>query len=193
MVDFVLTVAAYFLGGISTGYYLVKLWRKEDIRLYGSGSTGATNVGRILGRKGFFLTLIGDALKGAFVPALALYWGLSSYTLFLSLIAVVAGHIWPSQLGFRGGKGVAPALGGILVLDPMLAINAVVVFLLVLAIIRKFAISGLIVILSAPIVSLVMERPLIQSVGLFVLGIIILIAHRDNVLEVLKNPPQRRK
>lgn len=93
MIDLFMICGAYLLGGMSTGYYLVRLWQKDDVRNYGSGATGATNAGRVLGKKGFFLTVMGDALKGAFPPALSMLLNLSLTTLILCLIAVVAGHI----------------------------------------------------------------------------------------------------
>ncbi|WP_172625375.1 glycerol-3-phosphate 1-O-acyltransferase PlsY [Desulfitobacterium sp. LBE] len=193
MIDLFMILGAYLLGGMSTGYYLVKLWRQEDVRNQGSGATGATNAGRVLGKKGFLLTLMGDALKGALAPALSMLFNLSLTTLMLCLIAVVAGHIWPLQLGLRGGKGVAPALGGILVVDPMLASAAAGVFLFVLALTRQFTLSGLAAILGAPILSLIMARPFEQSAGLAVLAIFILLAHRKNIREMLNKSSQRRR
>lgn len=136
---------------------------------------------------------MGDALKGALAPALSMHFNLSLTTLILCLIAGVAGHIWPLQLGLRGGKGVAPALGGILVVDPMLASAAAGVFLFVLALTRQFTLSGLAAILGAPILSLIMARPFEQSAGLAVLAIFILLAHRKNIREMLNKSSQRRR
>lgn len=193
MIDLLMLLGAYLLGGMSTGYYLVKLWRQEDLRNQGSGATGATNAGRVLGKKGFLLTLTGDALKGALVPALSMFFNLSLTTLILCLIAVVAGHIWPLQLELRGGKGVAPALGGILVVDPMLVLAAAGVFLFVLALTRQFTISGLAAILGAPILSLIMAKPFEQSAGWAVLAILILWAHRKNIREMLNDKSSQRR
>jgi len=192
MIDILVIVISYLLGGISTGYYLVKLLRCQDVRKYGSGATGATNVGRMLGPKGFMLTFLGDVLKGCLIPAVAINLELSAITVILGLNAVVTGHIWPLQLGFRGGKGVATAFGGIVVIDPQLALILFVVTMGLLAITRKFLISGLLVILGAPIISFLMSRSTNQVIGVFILTIILLIAHRENITMMLEKASKRR-
>jgi glycerol-3-phosphate acyltransferase PlsY len=102
-------IAAYLIGGLSPGYWLAKKRGGVDLRTTGSGATGATNAGRVLGKRAFYIVVILDILKGLVVvlaarhlmPASTLAWQCAmSY-------AVVAGHIWPVWLGFRGGKGVA--------------------------------------------------------------------------------------
>jgi len=179
-------VTGYLLGGISTGYYLVRLLRRQDVRNYGSGATGATNVGRILGYKGFLLTFLGDVFKGCLIPIIVIYLGLSDITAILGLIAVVAGHVWPIQLGFRGGKGVATAFGGVVVLDPQLALLLFAITMGLLAITRKFTLSGLLVILGAPIIAILMSRSTNQVIGMVILTFILLIAHKGNITLILK-------
>lgn len=113
----ILALSAYAVGCFNTGYYLVKALRNRDIREVFSGATGARNVGRILGRSGFLATFSGDALKGALVIWIAR--ALDADPLLIPWLAplVVAGHILPAQLGFRGGKGLSTALGTMLALD----------------------------------------------------------------------------
>jgi glycerol-3-phosphate acyltransferase PlsY len=115
--DILAVFLSYAIGCVSTGYYLTRLWTGTDIRTIGSGAAGARNVGRLLGGVGFVITFSGDFAKG-----LAAVWVASMLThqhwvITASLLAVVIGHIWPVQLGFRGGKGVATALGGGLFFD----------------------------------------------------------------------------
>src|ERR1051326_144191 len=110
-----IALGAYGLGCFTTGYYLVRLCRGCDIRDLGSGSVGAKNVARIMGWTGFLLTVLGDVGKGAFAVWAARYFATDPIIIGLALIAVVAGHIWPVQLFFRGGKGVATLLGGLVV------------------------------------------------------------------------------
>ena len=95
---------AYLLGCFNTGYYLVRMMTGQDIRTLASGGTGSRNVGRLLGAKGFVLTLIGDAGKGMAAVWLARYLALDNWQLFVVLLAVTAGHIWPAQLGFQIGR-----------------------------------------------------------------------------------------
>jgi glycerol-3-phosphate acyltransferase PlsY len=108
---------SYAIGCVSTGYYVVRLWTGADIRKFGSGATGARNVSRLLGRSGFVITFLGDFAKGLVAVWLASMLTKQHWVITASLLAVVIGHIWPAQLGFRGGKGIATALGGGLFFD----------------------------------------------------------------------------
>lgn len=109
-----LCLVCYLLGGFCAGYYWVRLRDGRDVRETGSGSTGARNVGRLLGRGAFLATVFLDAAKGALAIALAVWFGAGAWGTALALLAVVAGHVVPIQLQWRGGKGVATALGGLL-------------------------------------------------------------------------------
>ncbi len=115
--------AAYLLGGFSPGYWLVRLRTGGDVREHGSGATGATNAARLLGKGGFALVLLLDALKGVLAVVAARWAGLTGGWEFAAGTAVVAGHVWPVQLRFRGGRGLGPLLGAWLALAP-LAIGA---------------------------------------------------------------------
>src|SRR3569833_1494024 len=110
-------VIAYLLGSIPFGYLLVRVFRKEDIREKGSGNIGATNVLRS-GAKGLGLaTLLLDLLKGLAAVMLARYLANGNYDIAIAAaVAAVLGHVFPVWLGFRGGKGVATALGAFLAL-----------------------------------------------------------------------------
>src|SRR5215207_10054628 len=103
--------AAYLLGGSSAGYWLVRFRTGTDVRRQGSGATGATNAARMLGRGGFALVLLLDAIKGAVAAIVARILGFEGGWEFAAAVAVVAGHVWPIQLGFRGGRGLGPLLG----------------------------------------------------------------------------------
>src|SRR4051812_29963598 len=119
---------AYAVGCCNTGYYLVRVLHGEDIRSLYSGSTGARNVGRVLGRGGFLVTFIGDAAKGAFMVWLAKAFHLNPAFVPWLIPLVVSGHIWPVQLGLSGGKGLATALGGMLALDVRFALIGAVAY-----------------------------------------------------------------
>src|ERR1051326_4572526 len=117
-----IAVGAYLLGCFATGYYLVRLRTGQDIRELGSGNVGATNVGRALGTRGFVLTFLGDAAKGALAVSLARLLPGPLWLADVAMIAVVAGHIWPIPLRGRGGKGGATTLGALAVLDVSLTL-----------------------------------------------------------------------
>ncbi|MDQ3000553.1 MAG: glycerol-3-phosphate acyltransferase [Fibrobacterota bacterium] len=121
-------LSAYAVGCMNTGYYLVRVFRSRDIREVHSGSTGARNVGRILGRSGFLGTFSGDALKGALVIWTARALDADPRLIPWLAPLVVAGHILPAQLGFRGGKGLSTALGTMLALDIRFALIGLVLY-----------------------------------------------------------------
>lgn len=111
--------AAWLLGGVSPGYWIVRLRTGADVRTQGSGATGATNAARVLGRGGFALVLLLDAVKGAIAAFGAKFAGLGGGWEFAAAAAAVGGHVWPVQLGFRGGRGFGPLLGAWLALAPL--------------------------------------------------------------------------
>ncbi|HEX3560146.1 MAG TPA: glycerol-3-phosphate 1-O-acyltransferase PlsY [Pyrinomonadaceae bacterium] len=125
-------VLAYLLGSIPFGFLIVRLSGGGDVRGTGSGGTGATNVTRRAGKWAGVLTLLLDALKGAAAVLVArgvLSNGLGvNWWVAASALAVVAGHVFPVWLGFRGGKGVATGLGVFLVLAPLAVLCALLVF-----------------------------------------------------------------
>lgn len=178
---------AYALGCVSAGYYLVRWRTGQDVRAAGSGVTGATNVSRALGKSGFALTLLLDAGKGVLASGLVSWAQLDLWLRWLVVIAVVAGHIWPVQLGFRGGKGIATLLGALLVLDwrvPLIA-GALVPFTLLLF--RRFTIAGLCALVLTPPVLVWLEAPVAHLVGMSGLLLMILWSHRQNLRDWL-NP-----
>ena len=179
--EIAVTLVSYFLGCISAGYYLTMALAAIDIRDCGTGSTGARNVGRVLDKKGFIATLAGDVLKGAFAVWLAVIFGLQSWAVMLSVLAVLAGHIWPVQLGFRGGKGVAVTLGALSVLDWRLVAALALVFGAGFLLSRKYMASGLVAIIALPVMAGVLRHSAGGILGIIILVIVIVFAHRENI------------
>jgi len=174
-------VISYLLGGVCTGYYLVRFCRGIDIRDLGSGGVGARNVGRVLGRVGFYTTLIGDALKGA-VPILAIRYmefpqEMSSYL----LVAVVVGNVWPLLLQFRGGRGIATAFGGYLALDWILGLTLVGTAILLLIFRRGVVLSGMAAFMLLPLVAAGIQSPRNVIVALVCVAVVVLVAHRHHL------------
>ncbi|MDF1615409.1 glycerol-3-phosphate 1-O-acyltransferase PlsY [Desulfurivibrio dismutans] len=130
-----LVVGAYLLGSVPFGLLLGKM-AGMDVRREGSGNIGATNVGRLLGKKLGAVTLLADLLKGVLPMMLASWWlaGDPWHSPVVALCGTAAflGHLFPIYLGFKGGKGVATALGVFLYLTPLAALGAMMVFVLVL-------------------------------------------------------------
>lgn len=183
---------AYLLGGICTGYYLVRAKAQLDIREQGSGGVGARNVGRILGRSGFVVTLLGDALKGLVAVVLARKFEVAEPVVSLVLVAVIAGHIWPLPLQFRGGRGIATAIGAYLAYDPRLALMLLGITLFLMLFRCGFILSGLGAFLALPLVAYVLKEPGHRVAGLAGVSVIILFAHRERLRKAFGEAlPQR--
>ncbi|MGC4070950.1 MAG: glycerol-3-phosphate acyltransferase [Nibricoccus sp.] len=182
-------LAAYALGCINTGYLFVRWRTGRDIRTQGSGNAGATNVGRVLGPPGFGVTLLGDALKGSLVILGARFVGLDTFPQLLAIAAVIAGHNWPVNLGFRGGKGVATSLGALVFFDPALAGLLLGACALFLALTRRSTVSAMIAYAAMPVVaaSLGYDGPCVALLGI-IAGILIF-PHRHDLLEELGDQP----
>ncbi len=178
----VVVLISYGLGCFSTAYYLVRWRTGQDVRTLGSGTAGARNVGRILGKSGFALTFAGDALKGALAVGLARWLELPAWGIVAAMLAVVVGHLWPAQLGGRGGKGASTALGCVLVINPWLGLATLGMAGLFLALIRSFTRSGMIAMALAPLIAWLLGLDWVLVVGVLILVILLLFAHRENFL-----------
>ena len=174
-------VIAYALGCLTTGYYLVRWRTGQDIRALGSGNVGARNVHRALGRWGFIATFLGDFAKGFIAIILARRAEFGPLALLLVLLAVVAGHNWPVQLGFRGGKGISTSLGAIFGYHLALTAGLVIVFVTLYAFWRRFTVSGLAAYACAPVIALVCQSGLLNILGMTLLAIMVLAAHHQNL------------
>jgi len=181
-------LAAYLLGCINAGYYLVRLRTGSDLRAAGSGNAGARNAGRVLGRRGFALVFVADAAKGAGAVALAAALGAGPPGMALAALAVVAGHVFPAQLGFRGGKGASAALGALLVLDPRLALGGVLLAGLLFPLLRHAVASSLLVYALLPAGALALGLPRPVAAAVLALSALLLFAHRQNLAEIVRRP-----
>ncbi len=177
---------AYALGSFSTGYYLLRLRTGQDIRRLGSGTAGSRNVARTVGLAAAAMTLAGDAAKGALAAGAALIFGLESWAVPLVMAAVVAGHIWPVQLGFRGGKGLATVMGAVLVFDYRLVMVAYVVAAITLGLTRQITVGGLVAVLLTPLIAALTGHTHTDVIGLSLLAALILFSHRENIQSIVK-------
>lgn len=181
--QFLGAVAAYVLGCFNTGYYLVRWKTGQDLRAVGSGNAGSKNVGRILGPWGFGAALLGDMLKGALAVAAARLAGWSPAACLLVILAVTAGHNWPAQLGFRGGKGVATSFAALLVFDPILAGLMLAICTVLLAATRRFTLSGTVAYAVSPLLAVLCGYPALVVVLFILLACLVVLPHRRNLHE----------
>ena len=189
----VIVTLAYLIGSIPFGYLIVKLTSGGDVRQTGSGGTGATNVSRRAGKAAGVLTLVLDALKGACAVLFArvVLGGEADAMWFVAAaaVAVIVGHIFPVWLGFRGGKGVATAVGVFLVLAPFALLCAGIVFVAVVSLTRYVSLASLCAAASIPLCLLVLQpdaeiRP--QLTAALVTALLIIFAHRGNIARLIK-------
>lgn len=115
----VVLVSAYFLGAVPSGVIVGRLWRGVDIRSYGSGGSGATNVARTLGSGAGAAVLASDLAKGIIVTVIALLVSGDAWVVALAGTVAVLGHMFPVYIRFKGGKGVATGLGALFVISPI--------------------------------------------------------------------------
>ncbi len=173
---------SYLIGCISSGYYLTLLWTGKDIRNSGSSSTGAKNVGRVLGKKGFLVTLTLDFIKGITALLIAIALKPEPWAISLSLIAVTTGHIWPIQLRFKGGKGIVVSFAAMLAFDYRLIAISFFIFIVVRLCLKNYVISGLIGIATLPISAILLKYSGFDLSAITLLSLIIMFAHRNNIL-----------
>ena len=150
---------AYLLGSIPFGYLLVRFVRQEDVRDTGSGNIGATNVTRAGGVTLGVFTLLLDAMKGFIAAFLAMQLAPNtangpSTLAIAAAVAAVIGHVFPIWLRFKGGKGIATALGVFIALVPLVALASVGVFALIVATTRLVSLGSIVAAVSIPFLAL---------------------------------------
>jgi len=178
---------AYLLGSIPFGLLFAKLLGGKDIREHGSGNIGATNVSRVAGPFAGILTLMFDAVKGALpVWAAAKTFDHNATAMMLAGLAALAGHCYPVWLKFRGGKGVATALGVFAALSPGATLAAFGVFVLALVFWQYVSLASLAAAASMPLLMYFLwaprhAPPLVISVGSLLATSLIFLKHRANL------------
>ena len=180
--DVVLVILSYLIGSIPVGYLLVRLRTGGDLRRSGSGSTGATNAARVLGRGGFVIVFALDLAKGIGAMVLLRTLTESLPVLVVAGAAVVAGHLWPVWLGFRGGKGLATGYGACLAVSPLTGVIALVIMGLLIALRRPPLLATMAAVALTPLVCAVVDRPVWPVI--LVMAILVLVGHRGNLAEV---------
>lgn len=182
LVEIIIVVFAYLMGSIPTGLLLAKAFGGVDIREAGSGNIGATNVYRTLGRKVGLLTLIGDCLKGV-IPVVVAAKILDLPDLWVAAVGLAAflGHVYTIFLGFKGGKGVATALGVFLATSPLSVSAALVIFILMVYKWRYVSLASITAAAFMPLlVTLINKKPEIVAMT-FVVAVIVIFKHKENI------------
>lgn len=182
-------IIAYLIGSIPTGYIIVKAKTGQDIRTVGSGSTGATNVKRVLGKNYFFLVMLLDALKGALPVVLAKLFATVGISLGLApviaAVAVIIGHSKSIFLQFKGGKSVASGVGTILALNWVVGIVIALIWGVITYTTKYVSVGSIIALVVSPFVMYFLGAP-IAYVAYCALGAIYIVyLHRENIKRLI--------
>lgn len=188
----ILSLLAYLIGSIPTGYIFGRVLKGVDIRTQGSGNVGATNVFRVVGKVPGVVVLIIDILKGLLVVTL-FPANDNLFRIILGLI-VIAGHNWTIFLKFKGGKGVATSAGVLIGLEPAVAGICFLIWVIVFLITHYVSLSSIIAAIFLPVFTFVFYR---SSPELIIFSLIIcalgIYKHRSNIQRLLKGTESRIK
>ena len=180
-------IIAYLIGSIPTGYLIVKAKTGKDIRTVGSGSTGATNVKRVLGKNYFFLVMLLDAIKGALPVILAKMFVTVALSIGLApviaAVAVIIGHSKSIFLQFKGGKSVASGVGTIIALNWMAGLIIAVVWGIITYTTKYVSVGSIIALLISPFVMYFLNAP----AGYCAIGALYIVyLHRENIKRLIQ-------
>lgn len=178
-------ILAYLLGSVSFGILVSRAFRLPDPRTVGSGNPGATNVLRSGKKLAALLTLLGDAAKGWLPVWLAQVYGLETEVVSWIAVAVFLGHLYPVFYKFKGGKGVATALGVLLAFSPMLAGLALLSWIVIFALTKFSSLAALTAAVLAPGFAWWLVLPIQYIVVVFVLSLLLIWRHRSNIRKLL--------
>ncbi len=197
-------IISYLIGSLNSSITVVRIWKKVDIRDYGSKNAGLTNTLRVFGKGPALATLICDLAKGVIAVILCRwlvgFFGIYDSTLLIGYIAgtfAMMGHIFPLYYGFKGGKGVLMAATTLLAIDPLTFCIVIPFFALILYITRYVSISSILAAIAYPVTTLVTQllrqydTALIDSGFALIIGAIIIYMHRANI-ERLRNGTENK-
>lgn len=183
-------IAAYLIGSLSFAVIVSKYYGMDDPRTYGSGNPGATNVLRSGKKKAAALTLLGDALKGLVAVVLAHCLqdalNLSDITIAAVAVAALVGHMWPLFFGFKGGKGVATALGVLLALSPATALVCAAIWLVMAFGFKVSSLAALVATVAAPLVAFWLMPYPSWAWATVVIAVLVLYRHKSNIQNLLQ-------
>ena len=185
LTSLLLLAIGYLLGAIPSGYLAGRWLKSIDLRECGSGSTGATNVLRNVGKGPALAVFLIDVGKGALAVLLAKSVGLSDWLQVLAGLAALAGHIWPVWLGWKGGKAVATGLGMFLGLAWTVGLACFGLFMAVISIFRIVSLSSVVAAIGLPLLMLISGGSSAYVVVSLVASLMVLWRHRSNIERLL--------
>ena len=193
---FAFVALAYLLGSLSFAVIVSRLMGMADPRTYGSKNPGATNVLRSGRKLAAILTLLGDGLKGWVAVALAAWlgprYGLDTQTVVACGLAVLIGHMWPVFFGFKGGKGVATAVGVLFGFNVWLALAAIATWLFIALVLKISSLAALIASVLVPVYAYFIVGPQSSYFGAcIIIAILVVHRHKSNLINLLTGQEDR--
>jgi len=188
----IFVVLAYFIGSIPFAVITSKMFGLADPRSYGSGNPGATNVLRSGKKSAAILTLLGDALKGTLAV-----WLMSRFASDMPVaiaaagLAAFLGHVFPITLGFKGGKGVATAIGVLAAFNGWLALACAVIWLATAMVFKYSSLAALIASIAAPVLAHVLIGAPPVTAACLVMGVFLIYRHRTNIQRLMAGTEPR--
>ena len=195
MTTLLFIAVAYLLGSLSFAVIVSRAMRLPDPRKFGSGNPGATNVLRTGRKAAAVLTLLGDTLKGwvavVLARALAPQFGLDDVIVLLCALAVFIGHLFPVFFGFKGGKGVATALGVLVGLNPWLGLACVVTWLFMAGVFRISSLAALTTAALAPVYTGLLMGWGNTAMTVLVIALLLVYRHKSNLFKLMSGQEAR--
>ena len=191
MIDYLLIPVAYLFGSISSAIIVCRLMGLSDPRTQGSGNPGATNVLRLGGKKAATLTLLGDTLKGFFPVLVANLMGVAPLVLAATGLAAFLGHLYPLFFGFKGGKGVATALGVQFALGWQIGGSVALIWLFMAKVLKISSLAALTCMALAPLVVWYFWPAIELVIMQLVISLLLFWRHRSNIHKLLEGSEER--
>lgn len=177
--------SSYLIGSIPTGYIIVKLFTGQDIRTIGSGSTGATNVKRVMGKKWFFIVMLLDSLKGALPVVLTALFATALAHLgvlpVLAAVCAILGHSKSVFLNFTGGKSVASGVGTLMALNWQAGLIIAAVWGIVTWVSKYVSLGSIVALALSPLIMWFLNAPIAYIVYALIAAIYVIYLHRENI------------
>lgn len=187
----VVAVLSYLVGSIPTGYLLVRLAGRKDVRRFGSGSTGATNVLRVGGWRTALPVAVVDVLKGYVPVALSGRWFDDPVFAALCGLLAVVGHCFPFAIGFRGGKGVATSLGAYAAVAWPPVLGGLGIFLVVVGLTRYVSLGSILASLAIPVILYFAGGPPAVAGVALAIAVLVVARHAGNIGRLVKGEERR--
>jgi glycerol-3-phosphate acyltransferase PlsY len=187
----VVAVLSYLVGSIPTGYLLVRLAGKKDVRQFGSGSTGATNVLRVGGWKTALPVALVDVLKGLLPVVLAGRWFDDPVFAALCGLLAVVGHCFPFAIGFRGGKGVATSLGAYAAIAWAPVLGGAGLFLVVVGLTRYVSLGSILASLAIPVILYFAGGPPAVAGVALAIAVLVVVRHGGNIRRLINGTERK--